>query len=228
MPVKIRLQRRGRRKSPFYHIVVADVRAPRDGRFIEKIGIYNPMTKPATIELDGDKAFDWLMNGAQPTDTARAILRYKGVMYRKHLARGVAKGVLTQEEADQKYNAWITEKEAKIAARQKATADEKAAFHSRVSGKAKPVVVKEAVPEGEDVQVSATEEAEETAAVEESVATPEAVATEAGETSISEGQDEEEDTETATTEEADMAATAVAETAGEESVVQDDSSDEEE
>ena len=80
MPVKIRLQRRGRRKQPFYHIVVADGRAPRDGRFIEKIGIYNPMTVPATIDLDRDRAYDWLMKGAQPTDTARAILRFKGVL----------------------------------------------------------------------------------------------------------------------------------------------------
>ena len=99
MAVKIRLQRRGRRKAPFYHIVIADARAPRDGRFIEKIGTYNPMTKPATIDLDRDAAFDWLMKGAQPTDTARAILRFKGVLYRKHLQRGVKKGAMTQEQA---------------------------------------------------------------------------------------------------------------------------------
>lgn len=140
MPVKIRLQRRGRRKRPFYHIVVADGRAPRDGRFIEKIGIYNPMTKPATIDLDRDKAFDWLMKGAQPTDTARAILRFKGVLYRKHLMRGVKKGALTQEEADTKYSNWVAEKEAKIEARRQATADEIAAFHAAVSGKAPKVV----------------------------------------------------------------------------------------
>ena len=103
MPVKIRLQRRGRKKSPFYHIVVADARAPRDGRFIEKLGTYNPMTKPATIELNRDSAYEWLMKGAQPTDTARAILRFKGVLYRKHLERGVKKGALTQEQAMEKY-----------------------------------------------------------------------------------------------------------------------------
>ena len=94
MSVKIRLQRRGRKKAPFYHIVIADARAPRDGKFIQKIGTYNPMTVPATINLDREEAFDWLMKGAQPTDTARAILRYKGVMYRKHLQRGVSKGAL--------------------------------------------------------------------------------------------------------------------------------------
>ena len=117
MAVKIRLQRRGRKKQPFYHIVVADSRSPRDGRFIEKIGVYNPMTKPATIELDRDKAFEWLMNGAQPTDTARAILRFKGVMYKKHLQRGVRKGALTVEEAESKFQSWVEAKEAKIAAR---------------------------------------------------------------------------------------------------------------
>ena len=99
MAVKIRLQRKGRKKAPFYHIVIADSRSPRDGRFIEKIGIYNPITKPATVEIDRDKAFEWLMKGAQPTDTLNAILRYKGVLYRKHLSRGVSKGALTQEKA---------------------------------------------------------------------------------------------------------------------------------
>ncbi|MCL4114900.1 UNVERIFIED_CONTAM: hypothetical protein GTU68_036723 [Idotea baltica] len=101
MAVKIRLARRGRRKQPFYHIIVADARAPRDGKFIEKIGSYNPMTKPATIELDREQAFEWLQKGAQPTETARAILRFKGVMYKKHLQRGVSKGALSQEDADQ-------------------------------------------------------------------------------------------------------------------------------
>jgi len=114
MAVKIRLARRGRKKRPFYHIIIADARAPRDGRFIEKIGIYNPLTSPATIELDRDKAFDWLMKGAIPTDTVRAILRFKGVLYRKHLQRGVKKGALTQEEADRKYREFITAKDAKI------------------------------------------------------------------------------------------------------------------
>src|SRR5690625_106642 len=103
MSVRLRLQRRGRRRKPFYHIVAADQRAPRDGKFIEKIGTYNPMTSPATIELDSEKALDWLDKGAQPTDTVRAILRFKGVLYRRHLLRGVQKGAHSQEVADQKY-----------------------------------------------------------------------------------------------------------------------------
>ena len=144
MPVKIRLQRRGRKKSPFYHIVVADARAPRDGKFIEKLGTYNPMTKPATIELNRESSFEWLMKGAQPTDTARAILRFKGVMYRKHLMRGVSKGALTEEQATEKYNAWIEAKEAKIAERRAQTAAEVAAFHAMVNGKA-PAPKKKAV-----------------------------------------------------------------------------------
>ena len=148
MPVKIRLQRRGRKQRPFYHIVIADARAPRDGRFIEKIGIYNPMTKPATIDLDRDKAFDWLMKGAQPTETARAILRFKGVLYRKHLMRGVKKGALTQEAADTKYANWIAEKEAKVEARRQATAEEIAAFHAAVSGKPPKVVQAPPAPAG--------------------------------------------------------------------------------
>ncbi len=138
MAVKIRLQRKGRTKAPFYHIVVADSRSPRDGRFIEKIGTYNPLTRPATIDIDRDKAFTWLMNGAQPTDTARAILRFKGVFYRKHLALGVAKGALTQEDADKRYLAWVEAKEARIAARVAKTAEEKAAFYAMVSGQPKP------------------------------------------------------------------------------------------
>lgn len=134
MAVKIRLQRKGRKKSPFYHIVIADGRSSRDGRFIEKIGTYNPLTKPATIEIDREKAFSWLMNGAQPTDTVRAILRFKGVLYRKHLALGVRKGALTEEQAEEKYNKWIEEKDSKIAARAATTAEEKRAFHAKVAG----------------------------------------------------------------------------------------------
>jgi small subunit ribosomal protein S16 len=134
MPVKLRLQRKGRKKSPFYHIVVADARAPRDGRFIEKIGTYNPMTKPATIELDRKKAYDWLLNGAQPTETVRAILRFKGVLYLKHLQQGVTKGSLTQEQADEKFTAWLEKKEARVAARFEQTKKEKEAFHARMAG----------------------------------------------------------------------------------------------
>lgn len=114
MPVKIRLARRGRKKKAMYDIVVADSRAPRDGRSIEKIGYYNPNTDPATINFDSDKAFDWIMKGAQATDTVRAMLSYRGVMMKKHLQVGVNKGAITQEEADKKMEDWLQAKEAKI------------------------------------------------------------------------------------------------------------------
>ena len=114
MPTKIRLQRHGKKKAAFYHIVAADSRAKRDGRFIEKIGTYNPNTNPATIDLKFDRALYWLQAGAQPTDTARAILSYKGVMLKNHLDKGVAKGALSQADADKKFEAWMKEKEAKI------------------------------------------------------------------------------------------------------------------
>jgi len=161
MAVKIRLQRRGRSKAPFYHIVVADARAPRDGRFIQKLGTYNPMTKPATIDLDRDEAFNWLMKGAQPTDTARAILRFKGVMYRKHLNRGVKKGALTEEQAQEMYQTWIDAKDAKIQARVDASAAEKRAWNEKMSGVAPPPPVEE-IP-----AVEVAEDAAETGASEE-------------------------------------------------------------
>ena len=114
MAVKIRLSRRGRKKLAIYDIVVADARSPRDGRIIEKIGNYNPNTNPATIKIDNDKALDWVMKGAQPSETVRAILSYKGIMMKKHLQVGVLKGALKQEEADKKLEAWLKEKEGKI------------------------------------------------------------------------------------------------------------------
>ena len=114
MAVKIRLARRGRKKRATYDLVIADARAPRDGRFIEKIGTYNPNVNPASIEFDTEKAFDWLMKGAQPTDTVRAMLSYRGIMYRKHLQLGVNKGAITQEDADKKLNEWLEAKNAKI------------------------------------------------------------------------------------------------------------------
>ena len=114
MAVKIRLARRGRKKAAMFDIVIADSRAPRDGRFIEKIGTYNPQTNPATINFDGEKAFDWIMKGAQPTDTVRAMLSYRGVLYRKHLQLGVIKGAISQETADERYTAWKENKDAKI------------------------------------------------------------------------------------------------------------------
>lgn len=115
--VKIRLARRGRKKLSLYDVVVADARAPRDGRFIEKIGTYNPLTVPASIVLNDEKAFDWLMKGAQPTDTVKAMLSYRGILMRKHLQIGVIKGAITQEVADQRLNDWKAKKDAKIAVR---------------------------------------------------------------------------------------------------------------
>jgi small subunit ribosomal protein S16 len=117
MAVKIRLARKGRKKLAFYHIVVADSRSPRDGRYIEKIGSYNPITNPATIELDFDKALSWLQNGALPTDTCRAILSYKGVLIKKHLLEGVVKGAFDEAEATKRFDEWIKQNEAKIEAK---------------------------------------------------------------------------------------------------------------
>jgi small subunit ribosomal protein S16 len=114
MAVKIRLSRRGRKKLAMFDVVVADARAPRDGRFIEKLGTYNPNTNPATVVLNEKQAIKWVMDGAQPTDTAKAILSYKGILYAKHLQVGVNKGALTQEQADAKFEAWKAEKEIKI------------------------------------------------------------------------------------------------------------------
>jgi small subunit ribosomal protein S16 len=115
MSVKIRLARRGRRKLAIYDVVVADARAPRDGRFIEKIGSYNPNTNPASININNERALKWLLNGAQPTDTVKAMLSYRGVMLKKHLQIGVLKGAITQEVADAKFEAWLNEKDTKIA-----------------------------------------------------------------------------------------------------------------
>jgi small subunit ribosomal protein S16 len=142
MAVKIRLARRGRKKAATYDIVVADARAPRDGRFIEKLGTYNPNTNPATINYDGDRAFYWVMNGAQPTETVRAMLAYRGVLLRRHLQLGVTKGALTQDVADQRYQAWLSEKDAKIEAKKTGLVDTKA--ESRAAALAAETKVKEA------------------------------------------------------------------------------------
>jgi len=125
MPVKIRLARHGKKHHAYYHIVVADSRSPRDGRLIEVLGKYDPNSNPATIELNNEKALSWLNKGAQPTDTTRAILSYKGVLFQKHLARGVAKGILTQELADAKYQQWIEEKNNKIEEKRKRVSSSK-------------------------------------------------------------------------------------------------------
>jgi len=166
MPVKIRLQRHGKKGKPYYWIVAADARAKRDGKYLEKIGAYNPNTNPATIELDVDGAVKWLQNGAQPTDTARAILSYKGALLKNHLAGGVRKGALTEEQAEEKFNAWLDEKSGKVDAKKenlaKAQADakakafeaEKAANEARIAAAA-PVVEEAA---SEEVEASNEEE----------------------------------------------------------------------
>lgn len=125
MAVKIRLQRHGSKKRPFYFIVVADARAPRDGKFIQKIGTYNPLTHPATVLIDRQKALEWLSNGAQPTDTVRKILSTKGVLYLKHLLRGVGLGLFDEATAMTKFEAWHQEQESKFRARQEAAARER-------------------------------------------------------------------------------------------------------
>ena len=179
MPAKIRLARHGKKKKPYYHIVIADSRAPRDGKFIEKIGNYNPNTNPASIEIDEDKALDWLQKGAQPTETARAILSYKGILLKKHLAQGVAKGALTEAEAEKKHKAWIAEQdkriEAKVAGLTKAKDDAKkqrlAAEKEAKEAKEKEVQAKKsALAEEAEKAAKAAEEAP--AAEEGAEATP--------------------------------------------------------
>ena len=138
MAVKIRLARHGKKGAPIYHIVAADSRAPRDGRFIEKLGVYNPNTNPATIDLKFERALDWLLKGAQPTDTCRAILSYKGVLYKKHLLGGVAKGAFSESDAEAKFNKWLGEKESKIAAKvNKLASDAQAAQKAALAAETK-------------------------------------------------------------------------------------------
>jgi len=189
MAVKIRLARRGRKKMAMYDVVVADARAPRDGRFIEKIGTYNPNSDPAFINIDNDKAFDWVMKGAQPTNTVKAMLSYRGVMFRKHLQIGVIKGAVTQEQADAKLAEWVANKESQITGKVDSIAKSKAdAKQTRLEAEAKVSAARaEAIVEEEQTEASA-EVAEETVAAapaEEVVeapaeeAAPEAVAVEA-------------------------------------------------
>ncbi|MBC3845418.1 30S ribosomal protein S16 [Winogradskyella echinorum] len=171
MPVKIRLQRHGKKGKPYYWIVAADSRAKRDGKYLEKLGAYNPNTNPATIDLNVDGAVQWLQNGAQPTDTAKAILSYKGAMLKHHLAGGVRKGALTEEQAEKKFNAWLEEKAAKIQAKadglSKADADakakaleaEKAVNEARIAAAA-PVVEEEVAEDVATEETTATNEEE--------------------------------------------------------------------
>ena len=180
MAVKIRLQRFGAHKAPKYRIVAADSRSPRDGKYIERVGSYNPMTKPATIEIDRDAAFQWLLKGAQPTDTVRAILRFKGVLYKKHLHEGVLKGALTEEQALEKYNAWIDAKENKIASRVAQNKEEKDALNKTIFGTKKVVVKPVVEEETEAPEVVADEEvATEDATEEQSTETDTAEETQA-------------------------------------------------
>lgn len=195
MATKIRLQRFGKKGKPFYHVVVADARAPRDGKFIERIGSYNPNTNPATIELNFDKALSWVNNGAQPTDTCRAILSYKGVLYKKHLEGGVKKGALTAEQAEAKFAQWLDSKEGKIAGKKEGLTKskeevKKAALAAEAKKKeeiAAAIAAKNTPPAEEEVETAADEAPVVEAAAEESVAetaaSEEAPAAEDGEAS---------------------------------------------
>lgn len=193
MATKIRLQRFGKKGKPFFHVVVADSRAPRDGKFIERLGSYNPNTNPATIEINFEKTLDWVNKGAEPTDTARAILSYKGVLYKKHLQGGVKKGALTEEQADAKFAQWLeakggqiegkkeslssTKGEAKkaaLAAEAKKNADRAAAIALKNAPVEEEVVEEEVVAEEAPVAEATTEEVvAETPVVEETAAVAE-------------------------------------------------------
>lgn len=190
MATKIRLQRFGKKGKPFFHVVVADSRSPRDGKFIERLGSYNPNTNPATIEINFEKTLDWVNKGAEPTDTARAILSYKGVLYKKHLQGGVKKGALTEEQADAKFAAWLETKggqiegkkdnlsstkeaarKAALAAEAKKNADRAAAIALKNAPVAEEVVEEEVVADEAPAAEAATEEVvAETPAVEETAA----------------------------------------------------------
>ncbi len=190
MPVKIRLQRHGKKGKPFYWIVAADARSKRDGKFLEKLGIYNPNTNPATIELNLDNSVQWLQNGAQPTDTVRAILSYKGALLKHHLLGGLRKGALTEEQVEEKFNAWVEEKEKSVAdkvggldkvkaeARAEALKAEKEVNEKRALAAAAAELPEAAeVVESEiEVTEAATEEVTEAAAVVEEAPVVEAVA----------------------------------------------------
>jgi small subunit ribosomal protein S16 len=172
MATKLRLQRHGRKGKPFFHLVAADERAKRDGRFIEKLGVYDPNTNPATIEINFDKTLDWVMKGAVPTDTVRALLSYKGIMYKKHLLGGVSKGAFTEAEADKRFDAWLGEKADKIQGQtEKIASDDKADSDKRFAAEkaknekiaaavaAKNTPVEEAPVAEEATEEVATEEA---------------------------------------------------------------------
>ena len=186
MSVKIRLQRHGKKGKPFYWIVAADARAKRDGRFLEKLGTYNPNTNPATVNLDVDGAVKWLQNGAQPTDTAKTILSYKGAMLKNHLVGGVRKGALTEEQAEEKFQAWLEEKAGKVASKEEKVAKAKS------DAKAKALEAEKAVNEArvaaavEEATEEAAEEVTEETTEEAVEETPEASAEEVTEEAVEE------------------------------------------
>ena len=190
MPVRIRLQRHGKKGKPFYWVVAADSRSKRDGKFLEKLGIYNPNTNPATVEIDVDSAVKWLQNGAQPTDTARTLLSRKGALLKHHLVKGVAKGALTEEQVEERFAAWSAEKDAANTAEISALNKEKEAAKAKALEAEKEANEKRAAeiaaanaPEPEVVEEAAEEVAEEVAEapVAEEAATEEAPAEESSE-----------------------------------------------
>ena len=216
MPVKIRLQRHGKKGNPFYWIVAADARSKRDGRYLEKLGTYNPNTNPATVEVKLDNAVNWLEKGAQPTDTARTLLSYRGVMLKHHLNGGIRKGALSQEEADKKFAAWLEEKEAKIQAKKeglsqseselkaKRLADEKAVSDKRLADAAAAeaeAAAEEATTESTEAEEATPEvaeaPAEQTEAVAEQTEAPAEEATTEKEAVAEEAEQEAKETEAA-------------------------------
>ncbi|MBK7128929.1 MAG: 30S ribosomal protein S16 [Crocinitomicaceae bacterium] len=167
MATKIRLQRHGKKASAFYHIVIADSRSPRDGKFIEKIGTYNPNTNPATIDLQFERALHWLTTGAEMTNTMRAILSYKGVLYRNHLNKGVTKGALTQEAADKKFEAWVNDKTSKITGKsENLAAAKKSAYEKMIADEQEKNAAKAAKIAAKVVPVTEAPAAEEAPATE--------------------------------------------------------------
>ena len=179
MATKIRLARHGKKGKPFYHIVIADSRAKRDGRYIERIGSYDPNKNPAIIDIDFERALHWVGVGAQPTDTVRAMLSYRGVLYKNHLLKGVKKGALTEAKAEEKFNKWLEEKESKIESKISSleNAEQKAISDALNVEKEKNAARAKAIAEAQAVQI-AKAEADEASTTEETPATEEAPATE--------------------------------------------------
>ncbi|PXX30736.1 30S ribosomal protein S16 [Arenibacter sp. ARW7G5Y1] len=170
MPVRIRLQRHGKKGKPFYWVVAADSRAKRDGKYLEKLGIYNPNTNPATIELDVDSSVKWLQNGAQPSETAKRILSYKGVLLKHHLLGGVRKGALTEEQVEEKFNAWLEEKANIVGSKVDSLAKAEADARAKALKAEKEVNEKRIAAAAEAEAPAAEEVIEETAPIVEEVA----------------------------------------------------------